>query len=382
LLVSGYLGLRWGRSIFHLLVILAAVFFSLCVASYFTWGALRLFPLLAVSYAVGLVMIALFALPLVTLFKTGTLDRVEMNFRWQPPLWLNMGGGALTAAATAALGLALIIVCFAIFFANFLLLGAISGVHSGFALSVITSGFSQGAFTFIGWLMQMPGLVCFILLGIVFIVLAIRGPRVSGGPILNAVVKEGMSGREAERARQFFGDEVFSGSGPAPIDPAAAAGGAAAGGFSTREFYERRAMEQAAAAPPDAAAPQTPVEPTDIVAPEMSTPPPPPSAPAPVVPTLQSDALQPADDDTGPVAEHLRRAATFEKTGAYGRAVDEYTAVIELDNAHAAAYLSRGQVLMMQGKKDEAAADLQKVVELSDDPDLVSVAQARLAQLK
>ncbi len=36
ILAGGYLGLRWGRSLFHLLVTLAAMFFSLCVASYFT----------------------------------------------------------------------------------------------------------------------------------------------------------------------------------------------------------------------------------------------------------------------------------------------------------------------------------------------------------
>jgi hypothetical protein len=266
LLVSGYLGLRWGRSVFHLLVIMAAVFFSLCVASYFTYGALRLFPMLAVSYAVVLVIIALFALPLVTLFKTGTLGRVEMNFRWQPPLWLNLGGGALVAAATVAMGMALVMVCSVIALANFLLVGVISGVHSGFVLSIVSSGFTRGSATFIGWLAQTPGLVFFIVLGIAFIVLAIRGPKVSEGPVLKAVVQDGMSQREAERARQFFGDDILSASGPgmgapgtSPIDPAAAAGGAAAGGaFSMREYYERRAREQAAPGPADVPTPPTP----------------------------------------------------------------------------------------------------------------------------
>lgn len=393
ILVGGYLGLRWGRSLFHLLVILAAVFFSLCVTSYFTYGALRLFPMLANNYAAVLVILALFALPLTTLFKTGTLDRVELNFRWQPPLWLNVCGGALAAVVTVALGLALIIECFALFLLGGFLIFGCSG-PGGVAWSVITSGFARGSYVFIGWLAQTPGLVFFIILGIAFIVLAIRGPRVSEGPILKAAVDETMSEREAERARKFFGDEVFRGSGPgtgtpgpSPIDPAAAAGGMAAGGFSTREYYERKAREQTAPGPADVPPPPPPpppppVEPADVAAPETPPSPPPPPAPAPAVPTLQTGAQQPDADDTSPLAEHLRRAATFEKSGAYGKAIEEYTAVIELDSAHAAACLSRGQILMMQGKKDEAAADFQRVIEISDNPELVSAAQARLGQMK
>ena len=62
-------------------------------------------------------------------------------------------------------------------------------------------------------------------------------------------------------------------------------------------------------------------------------------------------------------------------------AVDEYTAAIGLDSAHAASYLGRGQLLMMQGKRDEAIADFHKVVELADNPEMVKTAQARLDQL-
>ncbi len=333
-----------------------------------------------------IMLFAIYVLPLAVLFKTGILERVEMNFTWQPPLWLNLCGGALASALIVAAALALLLECFSLFLLGGLLVFGCGG--SGLLWGIISSGFARGSYVFIGWLAQTPGLVFIIILGIAFVVLAIRGPRVSEGPILKAVVGEGMSEREAERARKFFGDEVFPG--PSAIDPTAAAGGAAAGAFSTREYYERKAREQAAAGPADVPPPgpppppPPPVEPADVAVLETPPPPPPPPppTPAPVVPTMQNGAQQPAEDDTSPLAEHLKRAAGFEKSGAYGKAIEEYTAAIELDSAHAAACLSRGQLLMMQGKKEEAAADFQRVIEISDNPELVSAAQARLAQLQ
>ena len=106
-------------------------------------------------------------------------------------------------------------------------------------------------------------------------------------------------------------------------------------------------------------------------------PPPPPPSPAPVL----MDVPEPDPSDQSLAAAHARQAATFEKRGMLSRALKEYALAIDADAGYALAYFSRGQIFMFTGKRDEAKAAFEKVLELSAGGELADMARARLQQM-
>ena len=67
--------------------------------------------------------------------------------------------------------------------------------------------------------------------------------------------------------------------------------------------------------------------------------------------------------------------------GRYDEAVGEYTVAILLDPEFALAYYNRGLAYEEQGKKAEAIADFEKLLTLTDNPQLREMAREQIEEL-
>lgn len=399
LLAGGFLGLRFSRGFIHLSIIFIASIFALCVAAYFTAGVLRLSPI-QTFYVVAIIFAFLFALPTVVLFTLKAIDRVEANFIRPVPNWLHIGGGAVLSLAISWVLISVVMMC--------VVLASMGGFFvtcatSGLLWDIWTSTLTISGANFINWFTGVQGLVLFIILGLAFIVLAIRGPRVAQETIWDATEREVMTHPMKSKIMGHMLDRGRANEPPA---------------FSQREYLERKAREEQASQQPPATdsvpPPAADVEPIPEPEPEAEAGPMPeevfaepevkpepeptpdadvqpipepmpteaPTEPEPVPPpAVPPVAPQPAVDEASPAAEHLKQAETYEKSGAFAKAVEAYDRAIEADEGCAIAYFNRGQLYMFQKKTEEAAADLRKAIEVSDDPSLTSQAEARLNQL-
>lgn len=80
----------------------------------------------------------------------------------------------------------------------------------------------------------------------------------------------------------------------------------------------------------------------------------------------------------GSAKEHFNRASDSQSAGKDSQAVVEYDTAIKIDPNYTLAYFNRGTLLLSQGNKKDAIADFEKVIELSDDPDLAKMARHRI----
>ncbi len=78
---------------------------------------------------------------------------------------------------------------------------------------------------------------------------------------------------------------------------------------------------------------------------------------------------------------HISRASVYLEIGDAESALDDLTAAGRLEPDNAELFLVRGQVYLMTGDLGRAESDLLQVVELSDDPRLVSTARQILAAI-
>ncbi len=78
---------------------------------------------------------------------------------------------------------------------------------------------------------------------------------------------------------------------------------------------------------------------------------------------------------------HIRRASVYLEIGDAESAVDDLSAAGRLEPENAELFLVRGQVYLMTGDLGRAEADLLQVIELTDEPRLVSAARQILASL-
>ena len=76
--------------------------------------------------------------------------------------------------------------------------------------------------------------------------------------------------------------------------------------------------------------------------------------------------------------QHFNRGLTLLDHCQLDEAIDEFTKAIELDPNHAGAYLIRGIIYNEKLAFDRSIADLEKCIELSDDPELTRHAKAVL----
>ena len=78
---------------------------------------------------------------------------------------------------------------------------------------------------------------------------------------------------------------------------------------------------------------------------------------------------------------HIRRASVYLEIGDAESAVDDLSAAGRLEPENAELFLVRGQVYLMTGDLGRAESDLLQVIELTDEPRLVSAARQILASL-
>ena len=79
--------------------------------------------------------------------------------------------------------------------------------------------------------------------------------------------------------------------------------------------------------------------------------------------------------------EHFSQAVRYEAEGKYNEAITEYDAVISSDVNYPLAHSNRGSLHLILGNRVKALYDFEKVIEMSDDPDLVNMAHDRIDEL-
>ncbi len=79
--------------------------------------------------------------------------------------------------------------------------------------------------------------------------------------------------------------------------------------------------------------------------------------------------------------DHFSRAGDYESRGQDEQAISAYTDAIEADPNYVLPYFYRGSLYEVKDKKAEALADFEKVIELSTDTDMVSMAAKRIQKL-
>ena len=79
---------------------------------------------------------------------------------------------------------------------------------------------------------------------------------------------------------------------------------------------------------------------------------------------------------------HFDRASDYESRGQDDQAITAYGDAIRVDPNYALAYFYRGSLFVLKANTDAALADFQKVVDLSNDPDLVAMAQKRIEKME
>ncbi len=96
--------------------------------------------------------------------------------------------------------------------------------------------------------------------------------------------------------------------------------------------------------------------------------------------TYREDRLVDPAKAHGSAKEHFTRAGDYQSAGKHFQAIVEYDTAIMLDPNYTLAYFNRGAVLLLQGKKLDAITDFEKVLELSDDDDLIRMTQKRIEE--
>ena len=82
------------------------------------------------------------------------------------------------------------------------------------------------------------------------------------------------------------------------------------------------------------------------------------------------------------VSGFYERGISFSEGEFYEEAISDYTKALEINPRDALAYYNRGILHLNVGRADLAIADFNKVIELSDDPDLVAAARERISEIQ
>ena len=81
------------------------------------------------------------------------------------------------------------------------------------------------------------------------------------------------------------------------------------------------------------------------------------------------------------IGAYNNRGRAYQQKGELELAVNDFTAALEVDPGYVNGYFNRAIVLANMGDLEAARADVLKVQELADDPDMLAWAEEALAQL-
>ena len=76
------------------------------------------------------------------------------------------------------------------------------------------------------------------------------------------------------------------------------------------------------------------------------------------------------------------RALAYNAKEQYDMAIADCNKAIDLDPNLIVAYINRGWAHYKKGRKNEAIADLEKLITLSDDPEAIEVIEQQIEELK
>ena len=79
--------------------------------------------------------------------------------------------------------------------------------------------------------------------------------------------------------------------------------------------------------------------------------------------------------------EHFRRALDYKMQKDYEKAIVEYNKAIELDSNFDMAYYSRAELFQLEGRKADAIADFERVIALSQNTELITLAKHHIQEL-
>ena len=131
---------------------------------------------------------------------------------------------------------------------------------------------------------------------------------------------------------------------------------------SVKEYYEKKAASSAQASAPVAGSATIGISPIATASRSPLTP---------LPPTVDAEKAQ----------ECFGRACDFESTGKHENAIEEYTKAIRLNARHAQAYFKRGLLLKEMGMRPAAISDFNRVVDISDSPEISEKAKGYIAEI-
>ena len=79
--------------------------------------------------------------------------------------------------------------------------------------------------------------------------------------------------------------------------------------------------------------------------------------------------------------EHFRRALDYKMQKDYEKAIVEYNKAIELDSNFDMAYYSRAELFQLEGRNADAIADFERVIALSQNTELITLAKHHIQEL-
>lgn len=97
---------------------------------------------------------------------------------------------------------------------------------------------------------------------------------------------------------------------------------------------------------------------------------------------VKRDFQMPTSFVPNPAQEHFKRALDYKLRGELDSAIQEYSQAIALDNNMCIAYINRAELLVLQSNKEAAILDFEKVISISDNHEVIQMAEQRLKELK
>ena len=270
---------------------------------------------------------------LVKLYRDKSVyEIIQSTIRWNSPDLVNRLGTGLATSGIIAVILAIIIIEVTLFaIGGFYGHPSFSGPNWHTITAIFGSALCRSSLQLFTWLCNWTGLVISIILVIGYSLLLRRGHLIS-----NSI--QGTSLQESNLNHRT----------------------------SLREYYENKLKS----VPGSSVSPETNPTATSTTEATMAKP-----AEIPPLPPL------PRTSDASAAQECFGRACDLETLGKHEKAIEEYTKAIRLDAKHTLAYLKRGLLLKNMGMKPAAIADFKRVLDTSDNPELIEKAKGHIAEL-